>query len=410
MTRFSLFLVAVLLLLVTCHARDPGCKRGIKSDGACCPSKCGKCGGVGCGTRGRRLNTLCCKRAIKNTAKFCFVAGPPCKLVGSRGSTRPRAEGNGMWRTAPVNSGGLTARHEACAVMVRGLVVLLGGRGNNKPVSIYNPKTATWVNKDGPGSGIEIHHVQCVATTSGKIYIATSWTGGYPNERNNDKVFIYDVVNNRWSTRPGLPESRRRGGAAAVLRDGVIYVVGGNRGGHGAHATTYGWMDSYNIATGRWTTNLPSMPDGRDHTGGAMVNGELCVAGGRDGGVGDFFNANKKTTWCFSFVSRKWSRKGDFPRPRAGAMTGAICGGRMMIAGGEGAGDAYSRVDIFDGSKWTQAPSLVQKRHGSGLCVAQCACGQIFIPSGSGSQGGSPELTSTERFIPAGRPFNCASY
>ncbi|CDF34227.1 unnamed protein product [Chondrus crispus] len=50
------------------------------------------------------------------------------------------------------------------------------------------------------------------------------------------------------------------------------------------------------------------------------------------------------------------------------------------------------------------------KRHGSGLAVAKCTCGQIFIPSGSGSQGGSPELLTTERFLPAGKPVNCASY
>lgn len=294
--------------------------------------------------------------------------------------------------------------------MVRGLVVLLGGRGQNKPVSIYNPKTATWTNKAGPGNGIEIHHMQCVGTPSGKIFIPTSWKDGFPFEKNNDKVFVYDVVKNKWSTRKGLPAPRRRGGAAAVLRNGIIYIVGGNRGGHGSHATTYGWMDAYNIAKNKWTTRLPTMPDGRDHTGGAMVKGLLCVAGGRDGGVSGFFNANKKSTWCYNFGSKKWNRKANFPSPRAGANTGAICGGRMMIAGGEGSGDAYSRVDVFNGSSWKKGPSLREKRHGSGLAVAKCTCGQIFIPSGSGSQGGSPELFSTERFVPAGKPVKCGSY
>lgn len=66
------------------------------------------------------------------------------------------------------------------------------------------------------------------------------------------------------------PTSAR--GAAAVLRNGVIYVVGGNRGGHGVEATTYGWMDAYNIATGKWSTNLPA--------------------------AGDLFNTNK---WSYSF-------------------------------------------------------------------------------------------------------------
>lgn len=315
----------------------------------------------------------------------------------------------GSWSSAPVNRGGLVKRHEACAVMVNGLVVLLGGRGSNKPVSVYNPKTKAWSTRNGPGSGVELHHTQCVAT-NGKVYIVSSWRGGFPFEDNNELVYIYDVRRDQWSTRPGLPARRRRGGGASILRKGLIYVVGGNRGGHGAHATTLGWMDAYSIKRNRWITNLPSMPDGRDHTGGALVNGQLCVAGGRDGGVRSFFNANKASVWCFNFGSRKWVKKANFPRPRAGSSYGRTCDGRLMVAGGEGDGRAYNNVDVFDGCSWKSAPSLQRARHGSGVATSACSCGQLFIPSGSGSQGGSPELTSTERFVPAGRGPNCAKF
>lgn len=317
----------------------------------------------------------------------------------------------GAWKTAQINSGNLVRRHEACAVMVKGLVVLVGGRGVNKAVSIYNPKTGVWVNKAGPGSGIEIHHFQCVAIQR-KIWIISSWTGGFPFERNNAKIFIYDVANDTWETKDGLPEPRRRGGGACIRVKNLIYLIGGNRGGHGEHATSLSWVDAYNFRKDRWITGLPSMPAAaaRDHVGGAMVRNELCIAGGRDGGVARFFDANSVSTYCYNIATRTWRRAADFPEPRAGAMTGRTCDGRMMVAGGEGDGKAFKRVDVFNGRKWRRAPDLARGRHGSGLAIAKCKCGHIFIPSGSGGQGGGPELFETEQFVPAGRMQTCAKF
>lgn len=295
--------------------------------------------------------------------------------------------------------------------MVDGLLVLLGGRGRNKPVSIYDPSTGVWTNREGAGEGILIHHFQCVAA-EGKVWIASSWRGKFPREKNNALIYIYDVANDSWSTAKGLPVDRRRGGAAAVKRGDFIYVVGGNRGGHGGHAKTLTWMDAYNYKTDTWTVNLPSMPEGsgRDHTGGALVNDKLCIAGGRDGGQSNFFEANVESTYCYDFETEVWERKQDFPSPRAGAMTGATCDGRMMIAGGEGNGQAYDLVHVFNGSTWEQGPSLVRARHGSGLAVTNCSCGHIFIPSGSGAQAGRPELRSTEQYVPEGASNTCDIY
>lgn len=311
-----------------------------------------------------------------------------------------------------MNAGKLVQRHEACAVMVNGEVVLIGGRGVNKPTSIYNPKTKTWRRGKGPGPGIEIHHFQCVEA-DGKLWAVSSWTGKYPREKNNNKIYVYDVASDSWSTRAGMPSERNRGGSAAIRRGDIIYVIAGNIGGHGEHATSYTWMDAYNFRTDTWLKQkYPDMPGGgRDHVGGALVNDELCVAGGRDGGVRRFFIATRTSTYCYSFKTGKWSKRGDFPQGRAGAMTGTTCDGKMMIAGGEGFGRAFDRVDVFDGQTWTRAPNLVEPRHGSGLAMAECdGCGHIFVPSGSGRQGGSPELLTTEEWIPKGMPVNCKKY
>lgn len=295
--------------------------------------------------------------------------------------------------------------------MVGGEVILLGGRGVNKPPSILNPISKEWRTGTGPGENVLMHHMQCVGIGS-SVWVAVSWNGDFPNEGNNDHVFEYNVRNDIWLQHPGMPRNRNRGGAAVVRRGDYLYVVAGNRGGHGDGSKSLTWMDEYNWVRRKWTEKkFPDMPGGgRDHVGGALVNDEICIAGGRDGSDGHFFEANIKTTFCYNFEKGAWSKRADMPGPRAGAMTAATCDGKMMVAGGEGDGRAFSRVDVFDGVKWERGPDLVEPRHGSGLAIADCRCGHMFIPSGSGDQGGGPELSTTELFIPNGADPECAMY
>ena len=91
----------------------------------------------------------------------------------------------GQWIEVLPNST-LSARHEACFVMVGRKAYLLAGR-DKKPVNIYDPVTRTWTNGTVPP--IQIHHTQCVAYGDA-IYIVSSWTGGYPMERNVDKIYV----------------------------------------------------------------------------------------------------------------------------------------------------------------------------------------------------------------------------
>lgn len=233
--------------------------------------------------------------------------------------------------------------------------------------------------------------LQCVAA-DGKIWIVSSWTGSYPREQNTEDIHIYDPVMNAWSTRAGLPEPRRRGSAASVLVGRRIFVSHGNRGGHeqgdGDYATTLGWLDYYDLDKDQWTTGLPDAPNPRDHTGGALIDGnKLCIAGGRDGGTDGFFNLVILPTDCYNLDKGEWTVEADIPQGRAGSSYGTTCDKKLMIAGGEGFGKAFSEVYVFNGSSWASFPDLNVARHGSGLAV-DCKCKQIHIASGSGGQGG----------------------
>lgn len=299
------------------------------------------------------------------------------------------------------------SRHENCFVMVGGKGYLIGGRGT-KNVEMFNPKSMKWVVRAAMPT--QMHHMQCVGYR-GNIYIPTSWYGGSPSEEVNEYMWVYSPKTNSWTNMTGLPSHRRRGGAASVLYKSKIWVIAGNIGGHGPPSQTLGYLDYYDLVTNTWVTELPDLPEGRDHVGAAVVKGQICIAGGRDGGV-DNYSATIASTYCYNVETGKWKNMdAPIPTKRAGAATARTCDGKMMVVGGEGPPKrVYDSVEVFDGTSWEILPPLVRARHGTGLSVSRCSCGHIFITAGSGWRGGRPELNSTERYIPPGRDVVCSRY
>jgi Malectin domain len=312
----------------------------------------------------------------------------------------------GQWQNSTINNV-LARNHEGCYVMVpsSGKSYMVGGR-TYAPVCEYNHQTFQWnCNKQSPP--ILIHHMQCVAVGD-EIWIPASWTGFYPYELNVDLMFIYNTRTDTWRNKTGLPIGRRRGSAASIYYNGALYVSHGNTGGHASNATALRLLDKYDIATSTWTA-LPDAAFTRDHTGGALVNGNLfCVAGGRNRALGQ----PRRETECYDLVNGSWSTRALLATDaaRSGSAYGTTCDGKLMMAGGEGSGKAWDRVDVFDGTSWTQAPSLKQARHGGGLAFF-CQCGQIHIASGSPQQGGPPGgaagMDSMETYFPGGNIVSC---
>lgn len=322
----------------------------------------------------------------------------------------PELVGSGEWRNVEYSSGLPVARHEACAVFAQGLIYNIGGRGM-KPVSVYDPLTGIWEQRTGPP--VEINHMQCVFYKN-RIYIGDSWYGEFPFEKEHTMMYAYDIPTDTWLTLPGLPEGRRRGGGAFVLYNDKMYLSHGTIGGHGPHATATGYLDEYDPVTNVWTA-LPDGPLPRDHTAGAVVNGKLCVAGGRNGGTRDFWNANIASVVCYTFATKTWEVRASLPVPRGGTMVGTTCQGLVMVAGGEGktpqnqGGQAFDRVDYYDDSTNSfRAPNfMTSRRHGSGLAITSCQCGNVYVPSGSAGLGGGPEVTTMDVWSPDGVSREC---
>ncbi|MEO0997537.1 MAG: DUF5060 domain-containing protein [Pseudomonadota bacterium] len=296
-----------------------------------------------------------------------------------------------------------TARHEASRVAHSGRLYLIGGRRIN-PVDVFDPATGRWAQMSK--TPLEIHHFQAVSLGDA-IYILGAMTGPYPDEVPLGRVIKYYPADDRFEYGDPIPESRRRGGAGAVVYDGRIYVVGGITDGHRRGFRP--WFDEYDPSTGRWRT-LPDAPNARDHFQAVVVDDKLYAFVGRRTSLatGQPLDLTVRYGNVYDFGSGRWEPvTGDLaiPTPRAGNMAIGR-GDKVIVAGGESATQvpAHREVEVFDtaGRVWQTWPGLVTGRHGSGLAIVGDT---LYTAAGSGNRGGEPELTTLERIrlpVPAG--------
>ncbi len=292
--------------------------------------------------------------------------------------------------------GKLRPRHEAAFVGVKEKMYLLGGRGI-KPVDIFDSNSKTWTS--GVVSPVEAHHFQPVVVDE-KIWLVGAMTGKYPKETALDHIPIYDPAADSWSRGVSLPEDRRRGGAGAVVHEDKLYVVCGIINGH--WDGNVNWLDVYDFKTKQWS-KLPDAPRERDHFQAVVIDGKIYAAGGRktSAATKQTFELVIPEVDVFDIAKGTWStHSAPLPHPRAGTASIAVKN-KLIIAGGESmelptAHAQVHRLDPKVGS-WEELAPMARGRHGSGLVFQN---GSLYIASGSGNRGGSPELDSIERFSP----------
>ncbi len=295
-----------------------------------------------------------------------------------------------QWRTLN-DQNSLQARHENAYVEANGKFYLMGGRGSRR-VEIYDPADSTWSTGSLPPDNMQLHHFQAVAIGD-TIYIISAYTDTFPDENAVEEVLKYAVNTDQWVVGSTIPAARRRGSGGAVLYNGKIYLVGGSTGGHGNNAVRKNQFDEYDPVTDTWTT-LPDAPFARDHVHAAVVGDKLYVTGGRNGSNGD----NVEEVDVYDFNAGSWSTlpsSGDMPIPRAGAASVAV-GNYVVVIGGESTRDlAHDEVHALNTltNTWITMDALGTGRHGTQAIFYN---ENIYIASGSGMKGGSPELTSHE--------------
>lgn len=306
---------------------------------------------------------------------------------------KPKSE-NWQWNTLTVE-GEPVARHEAGFVAHDAKMYLLGGRRINE-TSVFDPASNTWSSKSE--TPIELHHFQPVSYGDA-IYIVGAMTGQWPTEKPLEKVIVYHPKEDRYEYGHTIPEDRRRGGAGAVVYKNKIYVVGGITNGHmdGSKA----WFDVYDPKTGEWEV-LDDAPNARDHFQATSVKDKLYAFGGRNSSrrTGEDMTRTIQHGNIYDFKTKKWQAVTynlAIPTQRAGSFTFGH-NEFVITGGGEQSGKdlAQSEVEAFNTltETWEIWPSFNRGRHGTGFAVVG---DYVYIASGCGKPGGSPELKSVER-------------
>ncbi|MEM9801343.1 MAG: galactose oxidase-like domain-containing protein [Planctomycetota bacterium] len=301
------------------------------------------------------------------------------------------------WEFVVTSDGSLaTGRHEAAIANVGGKLYLMGGRGA-RPTEEYDTVARTWRQLGLPP--FEIHHFQPVVI-DGLVYVIGAHTGPFPNEANVARIWTYDPTTDDWAQGPQIPAARRRGSGGTFVRDGKIYLLCGNNQGHNGGARA--WFDEYDPVTQAWTV-LPDAPRARDHFQTALIGDRLVVSGGRATTLPNPFDGTIGEVDIYDFSTGTWSTVAQaIPTQRAGTMTVQI-GRYAVVVGGESDAmtAAHRDVEAFDAlsEEWTILPPLVRGRHSGGMGVVD---GRIYVASGSGNAGGTPELPSSEALDGAG--------
>lgn len=285
-------------------------------------------------------------------------------------------------------------RHEAAFVRVGENFYLLGGR-DIRAVSIFNTQFESW--SSGAAPPIELHHFQPVIIDD-EIYVIGALTGGWPNETPTTHIYIYDTVTDIWSQGDEIPVERRRGSTGNVLFNGKVYVACGIKNGHiGDHKN---WLDLYDPKTGEWQV-LANAPRARDHFQAVVVNGKIVAPAGRNTGIipNESFGGTIAEVDSYDIANNTWETlPNDIPTQRAGNAA-TLFDGDVLVVGGESMSQvkAHAEVEALDltTNEWKALPSLIEGRHGTGLLEYQ---GALYIASGCGNRGGTPELFSMEKY------------
>lgn len=278
------------------------------------------------------------------------------------------------WSTAPAVRGG--AIQETAVVALEGKIFVIGGFNASleivRSVRIFDTSSCSW--SDGPDLPRPMHHAN-VAVDGGTIYILGAMEANF--------VAIGDVLawnpatETTWSPRASMPTGTQRGSAVTGVIDGRIYVAGGLR--NSAQAT----LSAYSIADDTWDTNLPSLPQARDHGCGGVVGGKLYVIGGRDSTI------TNTSALVFEYTpGGAWVQKAAMPTGRGGVACG-IAGDQIIVVGGEGNGavasGVYKEVELYtvSSNQWSALPEMKTPRHGMGGAVWD---GVFYVPGGATRQ------------------------
>lgn len=348
------------------------------------------------GDTGLAVGVLCSSRdaELPVSATWELIEAVP---VAATGVALAKGRTTGFdWRRAAPSP---IPRVEAGRVVHDGRLYVFGGFFNNdiqatRQVHVYDPKANVWTRLADMPSAVT-HVAPALDGTPGhdgaKVWFAGGLDGDHP-ARPVDRVWIYHIDSNTWSSGPDLPVARGGGGSAIVGRR--LHSFGGLGADRKTDQAEH-WTLDLDDPTG-WQRAAP-MPDPRNQSGIAVLDGLIYVVGGQRGHDGG--NEDTDLLHVYDPATDRWRELARLPDIRSHAESGTfVHQGRIVTMGGNSSRAAVS-TDVFAydpaTDTWAVLPPLAERLQG---VVATVIDGLLIV--GTGSTSGTRRPQATMRVAP----------
>ena len=203
----------------------------------------------------------------------------------------------------------LTGRSNAAVASVGGFLYVIGGRSGRDGIAArvssverYDPSTDTWTEMSPMPTPRNAH---AAVVHDGLIYVMGGDSGPPNGSKTIAVVEVYEPAKDSWARAADLPFPRS--GMAAVSLDDTILCFGG-----GGPNDTLGYVLHYVPATDSWRTSVPDGPRfTRAYAAAAVVGSKVYLIGG------DSSYADSAAAYEYDPSDDSLRRLPDMPTPRA---------------------------------------------------------------------------------------------
>jgi N-acetylneuraminic acid mutarotase len=266
----------------------------------------------------------------------------------------------GLWRsTTPMPS----ARESHAAVLLpSGKVLVVGGRVGNEPLStaiIYDPAhNGSW----SPTAPLHIARFNHTATVlaSGKVLVVGGQRPIVPGGGIEilSTAELYDPATGLWTRMENSPARFLH--TATLLRDGRVFIVGGQEpGGNGSSATTTATLYDP-TGQGSWNAALPMSTSRYEHTATLLPSGQVLIVGGHRTPGNPNAQERAEIYTPSTVASENWSFASvNLPTEFSLHTATLLPAGKVLITGGMGPNGALNSSHVYDpvSRLWTSATS-----------------------------------------------------
>lgn len=185
-----------------------------------------------------------------------------------------------------------------------------------------------------------------------------------------------DETQNSWSIEGTLPNPVA--GPVVVEDNGNIYVIGGSSG-----ATSYGYVQVYNIETKTWSVKT-NMPTARSGAGYAVVNGIIYIFGGYTGNLYTYTGGSAvNTVESYDPATDKWTTRTSMPAALCAPAVASYNGDIYLFGGLTNSVTSVANVYAYNplDDTWTAKTNMDRNIHSA---TAVTYNSKIYLIGGRG--------------------------